>query len=99
MPTPSMETLEAETRWRRGARWREDKVAALEPCVPSSAQLGICLVCFLRVDERCSTRAEPYLNSAATAALRRLCSGLLASRNDGILWAIVSCELMTADDS
>jgi hypothetical protein len=24
---------------------------------------------------------------------------LLASRNGGILWAIVSCELMTADDS
>lgn len=87
------------TRWPGGAQWLEDKVAAQEPYVPSSAQLRVRLVRVFDVDERLPTRTEPYLNSAATAKLRRPCSGLLASRNGGILWAIVSCELMTADSS
>jgi hypothetical protein len=91
--------LGTKTRWRRGAQWLEDKVAALEPYVPSSAQLRVRLVRVFDVDERLPTCTEPYLNSAATAKLRRPCSGLLASRNGGILWAIVSCELMTADNS
>lgn len=67
--------------------------------MPSPAQLRVCLDRVFGVDERFPTHAEPYLNSAATAELRRPCSDLLASRNSGTLWAIVSCELMTADDS